>query len=217
MQKNKMFITLEGIEGSGKSSQVVNIVDFMTRKGQDCIITREPGGTRIGEKIRSILLDSKNSHLDPVAELLLYMADRAQHIREVIKPALNSGKTVICDRYVDATVVYQGYARGLSADLILSLHKRVLNDLKPDLTLLLDLPPETGLKRAWHAVHAGDRSDRETRFEQETVDFHQRVRNGYLTLCAAEPHRFAIIDASQTRDRVRDDILEVISKCMPQF
>jgi dTMP kinase len=217
MQKNNMFITLEGIEGSGKSTQVGPIVDYLTQKGRDCTVTREPGGTRIGEKIRSILMDSGNNDLDPLAELLLYMADRAQHIREVIRPALDAGKTVICDRYVDATVVYQGYARGLDVDFILSLHRIILDDLKPDLTLLLDLPAKTGLKRAWQAVDSGDRLKTETRFEQEAIDFHQRVRDGYLTLSAAEPLRFAVIDASLDRDRVCDDILEVISKCTSQY
>ncbi len=212
-----MFITLEGIEGSGKSTQVRHIVDFLAQRGRECIITREPGGTEIGRKIRSILLDTRNNHMDALTELLLYMADRAQHIREVIRPALNSGTTVVCDRYFDATVVYQGYARGLDVQFILTLHKIVLSDLKPDLTFLLDLPPKIGLERAWDAVHSGDRPDTETRFEQETLDFHQRVRDGYLKLSAAEPHRFRIIDASRNKDRVRDDILEVISKCTSQF
>lgn len=214
MQKSSMFITIEGIEGSGKSSQADNIVDFFARTGREAVATREPGGTEIGKKIRSILLDSENHRMDPVAELLLYMADRAQHIREVIQPALHAGKTVICDRYFDATVVYQGFARGLDASLILALHKSVLNDLRPDLTFLLDLPATEGLRRAWGAVHAGDRSDDETRFEQETIGFHQRVRDGYLTLSAAEPGRFRVIDASRSKEAVQNDIIEVLSTCI---
>ena len=204
-----MFITLEGIEGSGKTTQIKHLVDFLTQNDHDCIVTREPGGTMIGSKIRKILLDSKNNTMDSTAELLLYMADRAQHIDEVIRPAMASGKTVICDRYFDATVAYQGYARGLNVEFIKKLHLVVLNDLKPDLTLLLDLSPEIGLKRAWKAINCGNRTQNETRFEEEAVPFHKKVREGYLTLAAAEPHRFRVVDASRDEESVRKDIVKV--------
>ncbi len=207
-----MFITLEGIEGSGKTTQIPYIVDFLNQNGRACVVTREPGGTQIGEKIRSILLDSTSCAMDPLTELLLYMADRAQHLHELVYPAIRAGKTVVCDRFFDATVVYQGYARGLDVEWIKSLHRLILNDIRPDLTLLLDLPPEIGLSRAWKAVHSGDRTAGETRFEQEAITFHQKVREGYLTLSLAEPERFSVIDASQTQENVRKDIIKVLSR-----
>jgi dTMP kinase len=205
-----MFITLEGIEGSGKTTQIQHMVDFFNQKGHECVVTREPGGTMMGKKIRSILLDPHNNTLDSLTELLLYMADRAQHIEEVIRPALTLGKTVICDRYFDATVAYQGYARGLNVEFIQKLHRIVLDDVKPDLTLLLDLSPEKGLKRAWKAIHSGDRTKGETRFEEEAVSFHQRVREGYLTLALAEPQRIKIVDASRDEEAVRKDIMKAL-------
>ena len=134
-----MFITLEGIEGSGKTTQIGRLVEFLENKGIGCVMTRQPGGTLIGENIRSILLDPANSALAPLAELLLYMADRAQHIHELIRPALDNGKTVVCDRYFDATLVYQGFARGLSIELIGQLHQLLFDDLKPNKAK--DLPP----------------------------------------------------------------------------
>jgi dTMP kinase len=207
-----MFITLEGIEGSGKTTQIGYLADYLKKNGQPCVTTREPGGTEIGKKIRSILLDAANRALDPRTELLLYMADRSQHLHEVVLPALRSGKTVVCDRFFDATVVYQGYARGLGLEWVKTLHRIILNDIRPDLTLLLDLPPETGLSRAWKAVHAGDRTTSETRFEEEELSFHRRVREGYLSLSTAESGRFSVIDASQPPDQVFRDILKVLSR-----
>ncbi len=136
-----MFITLEGIEGSGKTTQIGRLVEFLEDRGSECVTTRQPGGTLIGENIRSILLDPANSALEPMTELLLYMADRSQHIYELIRPCLKAGKTVVCDRYFDATVVYQGFARGLNLELIRQLHQILFDDLKPDVTLLLDLAP----------------------------------------------------------------------------
>jgi dTMP kinase len=143
-----MFITLEGIEGSGKTTQIGRLVEFLEDRGIECVTTRQPGGTLIGENIRSILLDPANSALAPMTELLLYMADRSQHIYELIRPCLQAGKTLICDRYFDATVVYQGFARGLNIELIQKLHQILFDDLKPDVTLLLDLAPRVGLQRA---------------------------------------------------------------------
>ncbi|MDX2439879.1 MAG: dTMP kinase, partial [Desulfobacterales bacterium] len=157
-----MFITLEGIEGSGKTTQINNIDRFLEKKGHDCVITREPGGTKIGRKIRSILLDPENKGMEPMAELLLYFSDRVQHVETVINSALSEGKTVICDRYFDATLVYQGYARGLDMKLITRLHELVLEGLKPDITFLLDLSPEIGLSRAWKQIDNGSRTGDET-------------------------------------------------------
>lgn len=206
-----MFITLEGIEGSGKTTQLRHMVDFLKNKGHDCVITREPGGTEIGKKIRAVLLDPDNSDLDPLAELLLYAADRIQHIQSKIMPSLRQGKMVLCDRFSDATTVYQGFARGLDLELINRLHEIVLGDLKPDITILFDLPPEIGLKRAWKQINSGDRTDMETRFEKEAVEFHEKVRAGYLALAQLEPERFRIIDASGDENQVKNDIMNTLS------
>jgi dTMP kinase len=202
-----MLITLEGIEGSGKTTQIAHILRFLQEKGYDCIPTREPGGTRIGQEIRAILLDPDHHEMEPLTELLLYAADRAQHVKEIIRPCLSSGKIVVCDRFLDATTVYQGYARGLDTELINRLHDLVLNDLRPDITLLLDVPPEIGLKRAWSQVEGGVRADRETRFEKEQLSFHRKVRAGYLEAARREPGRFRVIDAGQGEEAVRNDIL----------
>jgi len=206
-----MFITLEGIEGSGKTTQVANIVQFLQERGSACVITREPGATRIGKRIRSILLDPENKILDPLTELLLYMSDRVQHVREIITPALLAGKTVLCDRFYDATVVYQGFARSIDIGFIRCLHKKLLDGMQPDITILLDLPAEEGLARAWKQIDDGSRKDVETRFERETLRFHQKVREGYLELAKQESKRFRVIDAMQTEDQVRRDILRWLS------
>jgi dTMP kinase len=205
-----MFITLEGIEGSGKTTQIEYLVAFFENKGNPCVITREPGGTVIGNKIRAILLDPECKDMDAKTELLLYMADRAQHIHSLVKPSLAAGKTVLCDRYFDATLVYQGYARGLNIALIKNLHATLFEDLKPDVTILLDLAPQVGLQRAWKQLNNGQRSNKEGRFEEEKLEFHQRVREGYLELAKAEPDRFHIIDAAQDEQKVRDNILKII-------
>ncbi len=206
-----MFITLEGIEGSGKTTQIGYLVGFFENRGNPCVTTREPGGTAIGNKIRAILLDPERKDMDAKTELLLYMADRAHHIHSLIKPSLSAGKTVLCDRYFDATLVYQGYARGLDIGLIKKLHSLLFDDLKPDVTILLDLPPQLGLKRAWKQLTNGQRSNKEGRFEEEKLEFHQRVRAGYLELAKAEPERFHIIDAAQDEHLVRDNILKIIN------
>ena len=205
-----MFISLEGIEGCGKTTQLEYLRSFLEDKGYPYVVTREPGGTAIGEKIRSILLDPESKDLVPAAELLLYMADRAQHIDLLIKPQLADGKIVLCDRYFDATVVYQGFARGLDTKFICNLHRLLFEDLKPDITLLLDLPPRIGLERAWRALDGGNRSDTESRFEEETISFHEKVRAGYLELARYEPDRFKIIDASQELNQVQSDIRKLL-------
>jgi dTMP kinase len=211
-----MFITLEGIEGSGKTTQISRLAEFLEDRGIECVTTRQPGGTLIGKNIRSILLDPANSALEPLAELLLYMADRAQHINELIRPALQNGKTVVCDRYFDATRVYQGFARGLSIELIGKLHQILFDDLKPDVTFLLDLSPQVGLKRAWQQLNNGQRSGDESRFEAEAVAFHEKVRAGYLELARLEPDRFRIIDAAQTQDQVFTAMKKVVYSLLKQ-
>ncbi len=191
-----MFITLEGIEGAGKTTILPQLVAALEARGMGCTVTREPGGTQFGRQVRAILLDPDHRGLDAHAELLLYVADRVQHVREVIRPSLASGDVVLCDRYMDATVVYQGVARQLGRELILKLHALVMGDLRPDATLLFDLPARVGLERAWRDFDRGERSRRESRFEQEHLAFHEAVREGYLQLARMEPQRFHIIDAS---------------------
>jgi dTMP kinase len=206
-----MFITLEGIEGSGKTTQARYMVKFLQSQGHDCVMTREPGGTIIGEKIRAILLDPESKDMAPLGELLLYTADRAQHIKELVIPYLSAGKTVLCDRFYDATVAYQGFARGLDIGLINKIHQFILKDLKPDITFLLDLSPKVGLSRAWRQINNGTRTGIETRFEEEKLPFHERVRSGYLEIARIEPERFRIIDASRDKYHVRDEIIKILS------
>ena len=206
-----MFITLEGIEGSGKTTQIDRLATFIENSGTECVTTRQPGGTIIGENIRSILLNPSNHSLQPMTELLLYLADRAQHINQIIRPALRAGKTVLCDRYFDATIVYQGFARGLNVELLLDLHRILFDNLKPDVTLLLDLSPQQGLERAWQQLNNGQRVGRESRFENEALAFHEKVRAGYLELARLEPQRYRIIDAAQSPDQVFAEICKTLS------
>jgi len=207
-----MFITLEGIEGCGKTTQMERLCAFFETLGRPYVETREPGGTSIGEKIRAILLDPAHTDLVPAAELLLYMADRAQHINALIKPALNAGKIVLCDRYFDATVVYQGHARGLDVGIIYDLHRLLFQDLTPDITFLLDLEPRIGLARAWKQLDGGTRSDGESRFEAEAVAFHEKVRAGYLELARSNSERIRIIDASREEMQVQRQIRKVLAE-----
>ncbi len=210
--KTALFVTLEGIEGSGKSTQMRYLARYFEERGHSCVETKEPGGTAIGEKIRAIVLNPDHYGLDPMSELLLYTADRAQHVSECIRPALTAGKTVICDRFLDSTVVYQGTARGIDADTILEINRRVLSGVVPDVTFLLDLPPEIGLSRAWQEIHSGGRDRGQSRFEQERVRFHEKVRDGYKRLAAAAPERFRVIDASRDVEAVRADMAAELSR-----
>lgn len=212
-----MFITFEGIEGSGKTTQIEPVADFFRQRGGDCIVTREPGGTSIGKKIRAILMDPDNSGLFPMAELMLYAADRVQHVREVIVPALAAGKTVICDRFHDSTLAYQGFSRKLDIAVIHRIHELILNGLAPDVTFLLDLPVTIGLPRAWRQINSGLRPGAETRFESENLAFHEAVRDGYRELARREPDRFVIVDASAETDKVTAVILaELTRRCGAQ-
>ncbi|MGD9301371.1 MAG: dTMP kinase [Desulfobacterales bacterium] len=209
-----MFITLEGIEGCGKTTQLNHLRTFFENRGQPCVLTREPGGTAIGKEIRSILLNPASGDMVPKAELLLYMADRAQHIASLVKPSLAEHKVVLCDRYFDATVVYQGFARGLDPHFVSELHRLVLEDFKPDITLLLDLSPLVGLARAWKQLDNGTRCGSESRFEEETLSFHEKVRAGYLELARREPKRFRTIDAAGDEMQVQEDIRRVLREIL---
>ncbi len=207
-----MFVTFEGIEGSGKTTQIQHAAAYLERKGFPVVQTREPGGTAIGNRIRSILLDPENRAMNPLTELLLYTADRCQHLQQVILPQIAGGKTVLCDRFYDATIAYQGTARGLDTDLIRKLHHIINNGFRPDLTILLDLSPEAGLARAWKQINSGNRDAAETRFEEEKLAFHKRVREGYLVLAVAEPERFRVVDAEQDETAVRETITAVLDR-----
>jgi len=190
-----MFITFEGIEGSGKTTQMRRLAERIP----NAVITKEPGGTPSADRIRAILLDS-TSHLDPIAELFLFAASRRQNVVEIIRPALDRGGVVLCDRFTDSTLAYQGFGRLLNLDQLRMLNDWATSSLRPDLTLLFDLPEETGLTRARSRNESADRD--EGRFEAEELRFHRRVREGYLTLAAAEPDRFVVIDGSGTADEV---------------
>lgn len=192
------FVTFEGIEGCGKTTQIRLLSAALTKAGHRVTLTREPGGCPIADKIRAILLDAENRSLTPSAELLLYAAARAQHIDEVITPALERGDIVLCDRFTDATLAYQGYGRGLDRTTIEQLNAMATSGCRPNLTILLDCPVETGLERAFARIEAAavtDSSKREERFELESRQFHQRVRDGYLALAEEEQDRFIIIKA----------------------
>ena len=183
------FISLEGGEGAGKSTQQLLLVDWLSRHGKSIVETREPGGTAVSEQIRQVLLDTRNAGLNPTAELLLMFAARSQLVEEVIRPALTAGKVVVSDRFADASYAYQGGGRQLGAETVASVEELVLKDLQPDLTLLFDIPVELGMKR----VAGRGAADR---IEVESLLFFERVRNAYLERAAANPRRFRVIDAS---------------------
>lgn len=212
-----MLITLEGIEGSGKTTQIQYMADYLRKQGCDPVATKEPGGTVIGQAVRAVLLDPGNHAMNPLSELLLYAADRAQHIHEMILPNLSAGKIVICDRFHDSTIVYQGFARGLDRKVIQQLNLLVMGALLPDATFVLDLPAEIGLKRAWRQIQDGSRDGAETRFENEALQFHEKVRNGYLTLARQEPSRFFVIDAEKDPLQVRDAIFEKLALLLKSY
>jgi dTMP kinase len=190
------FITLEGIDGCGKTTQARLLVEHLRGKGLDVLHTREPGGTDIGARIRAILLDPESRGMDPMCELLLYSADRAQHVATVIKPALAEGKIVVCDRYTDATAAYQAYARGLGQEVVEILSRIATSGCTPDLTILMDLPAGYALSRA--IDRNNDTASTESRFEEESVKFHERVREGYLHIAQIEPGRVKVVNAAGT-------------------
>ena len=191
-----MFITLEGPEGSGKSSQLPDLAEFLRGQGWDVLTTREPGGTPIGDQIRQILMRLDNQELHPRTEILLFLASRAQLVEQVIKPALREGKLVLCDRFGDSTLAYQGYGHGLNLDTLRTMLDFATDKLKPDLTLLLDVDVETGLQRK-------RKEDEWNRLDAYALAFHQRVREGYHELCRQEPERWRLIDAMQPKEAVQ--------------
>jgi dTMP kinase len=204
------FITLEGIEGSGKTTQIANIISFFEDHGLAIVATREPGGTEIADKIRHILVESHGEPVAPLAELFLYNAARIQHLAHVIRPALAKGKIVVCDRFADATIAYQAYGRQLPLGMVTQVDAWATANLLPDLTYLLDCAPETGLERSLARIE--QEGSRESRFEEEDLAFHERVREGYLELARHQKDRFIVIDASQEPDQVRDAICADLAK-----
>lgn len=201
-----MFITLEGPDGSGKTSQVNPLVDFLISKGYPIFAAREPGGTVIGEQVREIIMRLDNTAMNPRTETLLFCAARAQLVSEVIRPELEKGNIVLLDRYADSTMAYQGYGHGNDLDLIRSILQFATGGLKPDLTLLLDIDSETGLKRRKQGGGEWNRLD------AYQLELHQRVRAGYLAMAKAEPGRWVVIDASQTPDVVQSQLRQAILK-----
>ncbi len=199
-----LFITFEGGEGSGKSTQIKKLSELLSQKNISHLLTREPGGTEIGKEIRQILLHQKNHTLSPTAELMLYAADRAQHVEGVIRPALNAGKMVLCDRFTDATVAYQGFGRKLDLKLIEQLNEIATQGVKPNLTFLLDIPVDVGLSRARKRL--AQENSHEGRLEAEAVEFHERVRKGYLEMAKQESKRFVIIDATKDVETIHQVI-----------
>lgn len=198
------FVTFEGGEGTGKTTQLKALLAHLRAAGWDAIETRDPGGTPIGKQIRGLLLDPENTRMAAASELFLYEASRAQLVHEVIRPALDAGRIVLCDRFTDSTVAYQGYGRELDLDLIARLNAMATDGVRPDLTFLLDLDPEAGLVRATQRVT--QRQERHDRIEEEVLAFHQRVRAGYRAIAAAEPGRVAVLDAARGMAEIEGDI-----------
>ncbi|WP_027722921.1 dTMP kinase [Maridesulfovibrio zosterae] len=201
-----MFITFEGIEGTGKTTQIKLIKAFLEGAGHTVDVTLEPGGSRIGKELRKILLNMDSTDLTGESELFLYLADRAQHVSQTIRPAIEAGKVIISDRFADSTIVYQGYGRGLDPKLLRELNDVAVSGCWPDLTILLDIDPEMGLKRAMTRNLQENKMQEEGRFEAESLEFHNRVREGYLTWAALNHERFFVVDAAQTPDEIFEQI-----------
>jgi len=201
-----LFITFEGGEGCGKSTQARALWRRLCQQNIPVILTHEPGGTALGHKIRRVLKEKGKSPISSEAELLLFAASRAQLVTEVICPNLENGITVICDRYADSTTAYQGYGRGLDLEMVKTINNAATQGLRPNLTILLDMPVEAGLARK------GDK--RQDRFEQEDIAFHQRVREGYLKLVANDPERWLIVDATQSKKKIAQIIWQKVSQLL---
>lgn len=213
-----LFITLEGLDGSGKTTQIKRLAVWMQKRGLPCVVTRQPGGTVTGDRIREIILDSRSGSLASAAEMALMFADRAQAIAEVIEPALIAGKFVLCDRFTDSTEAYQGGGRELGSARVLEMHRLVCGNLQPDLTLLLLPPFEASLERARRRndrVTAQSGKD-ENRFEQEQEEFYRRVWDKYREIAAREPDRVQLIEGDLTVDDVHEQIVEVVAMCLSE-
>ena len=216
MSRRGKFITFEGLDGTGKSTQMRKLAEALRAAGHKVIETREPGGTATGEKIRRVLLDSKTEGLSPLAEMALMFASRAQHIAEVIRPALDCGQIVLCDRFTDSTEAYQGSGRKLGSEIVLQLHKILCGNLQPDVTILLKSDPAKSLGRARRrnkrALEGKGKQADENRFEQQNNAFFARVREGYTAIAAREPHRIVAVDASGTPAQTHRKVLRAVGR-----
>jgi len=205
------FITFEGREGSGKTTQIQRLKRYLTRKGITCKITREPGGCSIGEKVRKILLNPDHKEMSPLSELLLYEAARVQHVKEVIEPLLKKEVVVLCDRFSDASIAYQGYGRRVGLKLVGKMNRLATHGIRPDVTFLLDCPSDMGLKRALKRNRAF-KQEKKDRFEREEIQFHHRVRKGYLSIAKKEPRRVKVIDTREGEEKVFNRIRQIIDE-----
>ena len=201
-----MFITFEGPDGSGKSTQLRMLASALREEGRDIVTTREPGGTEIGDQIRAVIMNMKNKAMDPRTELLLFNASRAQLVEELIRPSLAAGKIILCDRYADSTMAYQGYGHGLDKDELRRLLNFATGGLKPDLTLLFDISAEAGLKRRI------SNHDEWNRMDDYALQFHERVRGGFRELAAADPERWVVIDADRDPGVIHAEVLDIVKR-----
>lgn len=206
------FITFEGGEGTGKTTQVALLANYLCERERPCVVTREPGGTALGKMIRKALLEVGDRAIAPATELFLYLADRAEHVQEIIAPALQAGKIVVCDRFADSTLVYQGYGRGFDLARLRQLNDLAIGGCRAHLSFLLDCPTEIGLARAAGRSRDGSEHLKEDRFEREDLAFHEQIRQGFLQVARAEPDRFRILDAAQPAERVWQQVREVIDR-----
>jgi dTMP kinase len=206
------FVTFEGIDGTGKTTQLKALESHLRARGRSCVITREPGGTPLGDSLRQVLLEAGKQPIATATELFLYLADRAQHVQDVIVPGLNAGSLVLCDRYTDSTLAYQGYGRGIDLKLLRQLNEFADNGVRPDLTFLLDCPVAVGLSRTAERQQNTAGAGREDRFEREELDFHERVRAGFLEIARAEARRFRVINAERSAEEVAREIRQTMDR-----
>ena len=203
-----LFVSFEGIEGCGKTTQAMLLAQWLKSRGRQVVVTREPGGTPIAEKIRKVLLDSRNHHMSPLTELLLLQASRAQHLAQVIIPALKAGQIVVCDRFADSSTAYQGYGRGLDLEMVKQLNRIAVDGCWPRLTLVFDLPVEKGFARAAKRKRALDR------MEKQQIAFHRKVRRGFLAIAKADPARVKVLDGSFPPDVIQAAVRQLVSVCL---
>ncbi|MBI5192209.1 MAG: dTMP kinase [Nitrospirae bacterium] len=210
-----LFITFEGIEGCGKTSQAKLLNDYLTALGHDVMMTREPGGTPISEAVREILLSNDSVNMHPHTEVLLYLASRAQHVSEIMKPALGKGRIVICDRFADSTFVYQCFVRGINKEIVETMNNFAVGHLQPDITFVLDVEPAEGLHRAMLRNQKHSRG--QDRIENESLDFHNKVREGYLKLAQEYPDRVHLIKTDKDKSEVHEEIKKVVDTLLRLF
>ncbi|PYG89188.1 dTMP kinase [Ruminiclostridium sufflavum DSM 19573] len=205
--KNGKFITFEGTDGSGKTTQIKLLEGYVREKGYEVVLSREPGGTKVSESIRDIILDPSNTDITPLTEMIMYAASRAQHVAQVIRPAVEAGKVVICDRFVDSSYAYQGSGRGVDLRIIADVNRVAIDGMSPDMTFFLDIAPETAIKRRINASGAD-------RIEQEKIDFHRRVYEGYKKMALLFPERIRAIDANKSISEISSQIIECLNELL---